>query len=306
MQPRAQIDAFGAVALTAFSLLLAFNQVVIAVTNEGFQPVFFAGLRSVGAAVCVALWMRLRGIAFDWRHAPLAGVLCGTLFAMQFLLLFLALDLTTVARTSVVFYTMPVWMALGAHLLLPGERIGGLKALGLALAVAGVALALLTGDQSGGSILGDVLGLMGAMCWAAIALTIRAGRLKGMAPEGQLLWQLLISGPLLLALSPLFGPLIRDLGPIHWAGLAFQILVVVSAGFVFWLWLLSIYPASGVASFAFLSPVFGVGLGWALMGDQVGPRLIAALALVAVGLVLVNRPQRPAGAQVPQKVRSIR
>ena len=44
MEKKSQIDLFGAVALSSFSLLLAFNQVVIKVTNGGLQPVFFAGL----------------------------------------------------------------------------------------------------------------------------------------------------------------------------------------------------------------------------------------------------------------------
>ena len=35
-----RIDAFGAVSLVGFSLLLGFNQVVIKVVNEGMQPVF--------------------------------------------------------------------------------------------------------------------------------------------------------------------------------------------------------------------------------------------------------------------------
>ena len=46
MERKTQMDAFGAVALTGFAFLLAFNQVVIKVTNGGFQPVFSAGVRS--------------------------------------------------------------------------------------------------------------------------------------------------------------------------------------------------------------------------------------------------------------------
>jgi drug/metabolite transporter (DMT)-like permease len=65
---------------------------------------------------------------------------------------------------------------------------------------------------------------------------------------------------------------------------------VVSAGFLFWFWLLTIYPASSVASFAFLSPIFGVGLGWLLLGEPVGPGILVALVLVCAGLVLINRP----------------
>lgn len=66
MDERDQIDLFGAALLTGFALLLAFNQVVIKVTNGGLQPVFFAGLRSLGAVLCIWLWLKWRGIPLDW------------------------------------------------------------------------------------------------------------------------------------------------------------------------------------------------------------------------------------------------
>ncbi len=298
MERKDHIDAFGAVALTGFALLLAFNQVVIKVTNGGLQPVFFAGLRSAGAVVCIGLWLWLRGISpRGSRAVAWAGLVTGTIFAFEFLLLFVALDLTTVSRTAIIFYSMPVWMALGAHLFVAGDRITGAKALGLALCMGGVALAM--ADRGGGeaSLAGDLAALGAAMGWAATALMAKASPLRLVRPEVQLLWQVGVSAPILLLLAPLFGALVRDLEPIHLWGLAFQIVVVVSAGFILWLWLLARYPASGVASFSFLSPVFGVGLGWALLGEEVGPVLMAALGLVALGLVLINRR-----VQVPQKV----
>ncbi len=290
MERRDRIDLFGAASLTGFALLLAFNQVIIKVTNGGLQPVFFAGLRSAGAAVCVYLWLRYRGIPLrGGRAVALAGVITGTIFAFEFLFLFMALDLTTVSRTSVIFYSMPVWMALASHFLLPGDRLTPKKGLGLALCVGGVALAM--SDRHGGtaSIAGDLAALGAAMGWAATAMMAKASPLKRARPEVQLFWQVLVSAPILLLLAPLFGDLVRDLQWFHLAGLVFQIVVVVSAGFIFWLWLLSIYPASGVASFSFLSPVFGVALGWALLGEPVGLSLVGALVLVAAGIVLINR-----------------
>lgn len=300
VEKRDHIDAFGAVSLTGFALLLAFNQVVIKVTNDGLQPVFFAGLRSAGSVLCIWLWMRVRGIPLNLpRRTWGVGVLLGVIFAAEFICLFIALDLTTVARTSVIFYSMPVWMAVGGHFFLQGDRIGRLKAAGLALALSGVALAFAARGEGPGSLLGDLAALGAAMGWAAVGLLVKGSRLRDSRPEIQLFWQVAVSAPILLLLAPLFGPLIRDLQPLHLWGLGFQIVVVVSAGFIFWLWLLSIYPASGVASFSFLSPVFGVGLGWLLLDETVTPALIGALVLVALGLVLINR-------QVPQKVRETR
>lgn len=302
MARRDRIDAIGATALVAFSALLGFNQVVIKVVNDGLQPVFFAGLRSAIAAVCVFLWIRL-------RHGPLrvepgtaaAGVAMGVVFAGEFLFVFLALDLTTVVRTSVIFYSMPVWLALMAHVWVPGERVTPVKAAGLALAFAGTAWAILDrGGAVGGSLAGDLCALGGALGWAGTAILARASAMSRVRPEMQLLWMVAVSAPILILAAPAFGPLVRALEPVHLWGLAFQAIVVVSAGFLFWLWLLTIYPAAGVASFSFLSPIFGLGFGWLLLDEPVSPTILGAAALVAVGLVLINR--RPAPPQVPQKV----
>jgi hypothetical protein len=62
-----QIDMGGAVMLTGFSVLLAFNQVVIKVTNGGFQPIFSACVRSILALFVLALWMRWKGISIRPR-----------------------------------------------------------------------------------------------------------------------------------------------------------------------------------------------------------------------------------------------
>lgn len=295
MPIKSQIDAFGAISLTGFALLLAFNQVVIKVTNDGLQPIFFAGLRSALAAVCIYAWMRLRRLPVGIAPGTIwPGLLIGVLFAVEFVCLFLALDLTTVTRVSVIFYTMPIWLALAAHVLIEGERLSVVKSAGLALAFCGVCVAILSrgGGDGAASLAGDLLALVAAMSWAGIALCARATRLRDVRPEMQLLWQLTVSAPILLTLAPLFGPLLRDPSLLHWGGLAFQVVVIVSAGFLFWLWLLSIYPAASVAAFSFLSPIFGVGLGWALLGEPVGWEIGVALGLVSSGLILVNRPRR--------------
>jgi drug/metabolite transporter (DMT)-like permease len=111
-------------------------------------------------------------------------------------------------------------------------------------------------------------------------------------PEMQLVWQLAVSLPLLAGAAFAFGPFLRDPSWLHWAGLGFQIVVIVSAGFLLWLWLLSIYPVASVAAFSFLSPVFGVALGWLLLGESVGVAILLALGLVVAGLILINRPAR--------------
>jgi len=293
MQRKDRIDGFGAGALLAVMLLLAFNQVIVKVVNEGLQPVFFAGLRSALAVPFVGGWLWLRGQPPRLTRATAgAGVLIGTVFAAEFLCLFLALDLTTVSRASIIFYSMPVWMALMAHFGLAGERLTRLRVVGLALAFTGTVVAIL--DQSGAatgqaSLAGDMFALGGAVGWAGTAFIARRPVMAAVGPQMQLFWMVLVSAPILLLAAPLFGPLIRDLQPVHLFWLVFQAGVVVTGGFMSWLWLLSIYPAATVASFSFLTPIFGLTLGWLLLNEPVSAQVLVAAALVAVGIILINR-----------------
>jgi drug/metabolite transporter (DMT)-like permease len=301
MQRKTQIDALGAGLLIGLAVLFGFNQVTIKLVNNGFNPVFAAGLRSVIAIVAVLVWMRIKGITLHVVPGTVpVGLAMGAIFAAEFLCIYLALDYTSVTRATVILYSMPVWFALAAHVLLPGERITAQKALGLALAFCGMAAAIFdkgSAPAGASTLVGDLLALGGAIGWACVTFAARAAGARGVSPEMQLLWMVTISAPLLVLAAPLFGDWLRAPGAVSLGALLFQGTVVVAGGFLLWFWLLGRYPASGVASFSFLSPILGLFLGWALLNEPVSALLLGAGALVALGLVLINRP-----AQVPQKV----
>lgn len=279
--------------LLAVQGLLALNQVIIKLVNAGLQPVFFAGLRSALAIGFVWAWLAWKGRPPRLRREAWgSGLLIGALFAAEFLFLFVALDLTTVGRSSLIMYSMPVWFAILAHFGL-GERITPLKAAGLALAFAGCALAILSRPATGeASLAGDLCALGAAWGWALTAFIACRPVMRAEGPEMQLFWMVLVSAPILLLAAPFFGPLVRDLGPLHLLGLVFQASVVVAGGFIAWLWLLSVYPAATVASFSFLTPVLALALGALVFGESIGPAILGAALLVAAGIVLINRPAR--------------
>lgn len=287
-----RLDGVGFGALVAVALLLAVNQIIVKEVNQGLQPVFFAGLRSAIAVGFVWAWLRLRGLTGRVRRQDLLpGLAIGAVFAAEFLCLFIALDLTLVSRASVIFYSMPVWMGLLGHFFLPGERLSPVRAVGLLLAFLGTAWAIAArpaGDGAG-SLLGDLLALGGALGWAGTAFLARKTRLREAGPEAQLFWMVLVSAPILLLISPAFGPLLREVELSHWLWLIFQSTVVVAGGFIAWLWLLSVYPTATVASFSFLTPLFAILMGHILYGEPLTLALGVAFLLVAGGIVLINR-----------------
>ncbi len=295
MERKDHIDVFGASVLISFSVLLGLNQALVKLVNVGFAPVFQAGLRSACAflPVLVFAWIARRRLSVtDGTLGP--GIVNGLLFSGEFCLLFQALDYTTVARVSLFFYTMPFWVAVGAHFLIPGEQLTRARVLGLAIALAGVTLALTGDTRSAGNAtanmmwLGDLLAVGGGVFWACIALLTRTTKLSSASPEMNLLYQLAVSAVVLLTLAPLFGEPIRELTPAILGIFTFQFLVVVAFGFVIWFWLLVIYPVSDMASFGLLTPVFGVFFGWLMFDDELTLSFIASLMMVGSGIFLIN------------------
>ena len=153
-----RLDGTGWAVLVAVGVLLAVNQTMMKEVSQGIQPVFAAGLRSLMAVPVVWGWLMFRGLTGRVRLADLGpGLLIGVVFAIEFLGLFLAIDLTAVGRASVLFYSMPLWMAVLAHFTLEGERLTPVRSAGLGLAFAGTAWAIWRETRPGCPTSGAIL-----------------------------------------------------------------------------------------------------------------------------------------------------
>ena len=76
--------------------------------------------------------------------------------------------------------------------------------------------------------------------------------------------------------------------------LALQTVIGAFASYLAWMWMLGRYPATKISVFVFFTPLFALLFGAAWLGERVTPGLLGALAMVALGIVLVNR--KPAKA----------
>ncbi|HEY0420613.1 MAG TPA: DMT family transporter [Acetobacteraceae bacterium] len=305
IQRRAHLDAGAILAVTVLCALWGLQQVSVKVAIAGgMTPALQAGLRSAIAAVCVFGWIgwhdgrdALRAL---WsRDTLVPGALTALVFAAEFLLLYPGLHLTTASRGVLFLYTAPFFTALGAQLFLPAERMSGTQFAGLGIAFAGVAAAFADGlGGGGGSLEGDALCLAAGALWGVTTVVVKAYPPLAASPPSKLLFlQLAGSAPPLFLGAWAMGELAAPLSatPLAWAGLFYQTIIVAFLSYLVWFRLVLTYPAGRVAGFTFLTPVFGILAGAALLGEHASPALLLGVAAIALGMWLVNGSRQASG-----------
>jgi drug/metabolite transporter (DMT)-like permease len=279
--------------MLVLTALWGFQQVAIKLTAPDVSLVMQAELRTILAAALLLAWARWRGIALFSRDGTLAaGLGAGLLFGGEFVFIYSGLEHTAASRMVVFIYLAPIVTALGVHWWVPGEHLVRAQWLGVALAFAGVALAFGDGFLAarGATLLGDFFGLVAAVLWGATTVLIRTTSLSRATAAKTLFYQLAVAVPVLLAASLLLGePGVVALTPFALASLAYQGAIVAFASYLAWFWLLTRYLAGRLAVFSFMTPLFGVLAGVAVLGESLTPTFAAAALLVGGGIVLVNR-----------------
>jgi drug/metabolite transporter (DMT)-like permease len=270
------------------------GQVAIKVVATDISPMFHAGLRSTGACLVLMAWIAWRCPQVYKRDGTLwLGLLIGTLFGLEFVFLFQGLMLTSAARGTLLLYTASFFVAIGAHFLVPNDSLSKRKIAGLLIAFAGVALVVTSrSDLSGAaeSIKGDVYCLIASLFWAATTIVVKTTRLKQALPEKILLYQIGFSSGVLLLASMIANEAgISNTSHLLWGVLAYGVFIVASASYLTWFWLISRFKATTLHAFTFLTPLFAIVFGSWLLNEAISPSLLIAAALIAAGIVLVNR-----------------
>jgi drug/metabolite transporter (DMT)-like permease len=292
---KTHLDTLAVVSLVVCSFLWGLNQVAAKAVLGEVPPLVQASVRSVGGVLLVLLWARVRGIPLFQRDGTLpGGMLAGALFAAEFACIFIGLQYTTASRMIVFIYFAPFIVAAGMPFIARAERLNGVQTAGLVLAFAGVAAAFAEGftQPAIGPMqwIGDALGVLAAVLWAATTLSIRATKLATASAEKTLAYQLGVSGVLLLLGTLWHGdPWPRSLSWTAAGSLAYQTVIVVFASYLLWFWLVRHYPATRLAAFTLLTPVFGLLMGVVMLNEPLTARLLLALGGVTLGMVLVNR-----------------
>ena len=289
------LDATAIVVTIVICLSWGFNNVAIKLAIHDIPPLIQSSVRSAIAAILVAAWTQMRGQWLLRRDGTLcAGILAGVLFALEFLLIYRGLLWTTATRAVLFLYLAPFFVVIGSRWLIPGDHFHAAQWLGLLLSFVGIVIAfgLPTPASDPRQALGDLMLVGAAMAWAATTLVIKVSPLNRISAEKTLLYQLVVSAPLLASGAMVFGEH-TDAVPsaIALGAFAYQTIWVVSVTFAVWFALVVRYSAARLSVFTMLVPLFGVAAGHLVLDEPLTPAFAVAVGLVVAGLLLVNRPQ---------------
>ncbi|MFD9233697.1 EamA family transporter [[Kitasatospora] papulosa] len=266
------------------------NFVVIELGLAHFPPLLFSALRFLVAALPAVFLVGRPTVA--WRWIVGVGLSLGV---AKFGLLFVGMDQGMPAGlSSLVLQVQAVFTALFAALFL-SERPGGRRVLGMGIALAGIGVAAVD-EGAGGPVLAFVLVVLAAACWGVSNVLTRKA-----APRDSLnfmVWVSTVPVLPLLGLSLLFEGWDRDveaLAALDRTGAGTVVYVAwisTVLGFAAWGFLLRHHPASSVAPFTLLVPVFGMSSAALLLDEEVGPLRWCAAALLVGGVALTSLARR--------------
>jgi drug/metabolite transporter (DMT)-like permease len=285
-------------------VLLAFAALVLAACAMGASPIFVR-LAEVGPFAS-AFWRTALALPMLWAWAalepadPAPGLdrtvlLAGVLFAADLFFWHLSILATTVANATFLATTAPVWVALGAWLLL-GERIGAGTLTGLVLCLLGGAALL--GESYGFAperLTGDVFGVVTAVFFGGYMLATSAARARH-RPGRLALMSTAVSAACLFVVALLFEP---TLLPASGAGVAALIaLAVIShvGGQGLFTFAVGTLPATFSSLVIFIEAIFAAGLAWILFGEPLGAVQALGGVLILLGIWTARPRAVPAGA----------
>ncbi|GAB6853801.1 DMT family transporter [Asaia astilbis] len=256
-------------ALLLIALLWGLNYIATNFGLRAFSPWTLRALSYLAGAAVLALLAQRLGTklrvsrSLDYMHLIISGLFaCGGFGALSAL----AIEYTSTGRTAICVYTMPIWVAVGARLVLK-EPLTIARSISLILCGAGLLVLLWPLIQNGGS-LGALAAVGSAVSWAIGIVYLKWAQVV-VHPLTTAIYQLAAGG-----IVSLIGMMVTGLGVdvstgfLPWLGLLYGILAGTALAYPLWFNVIDRLPASTAGLGTLLVPVFGVGASAFLLGEK--------------------------------------
>lgn len=300
MTQRGELQTVGPAAIATAVLMSAMwgaNVVGTKIALEAFPPIWNAFWRMALGLPFLLLWARAGGVALwperaQWK--PL--MLLSGLFSIQIILLNLSIQLTSAAYSAVLVNAAPILTNLIAHYYVPDDKLSRMRALGLAIAFAGV-FSVLSGRPetrlAPAPLLGNILALVTAAL-IGVRMVYTQRLVQSLNSTKTIIWQVTLAIPVFVLAGAAFegAPIAGEVTPRIAIAILYCGVGVVGVAFILWVRLLEKHPPGLISVFAFGTPLFGVVFSAIVFGERISPTLGLGVAAVALGVLLVTLEKR--------------
>lgn len=257
-------------------------------------PAELAFLRFMGAGLLFALLLAVTGRPLVPPRPVRPRVLLLGLLALPVnqILFLVGLSRSTASHAAILYALTPVLVLLAARIFL-GQAITPLRAVGVALAFAGVAVMLLERGlaQEIGPLVGDLLILGAVVAWAAYTILARPlTRAHGVVTGTG--WAMMAGATMTLPLGPARATHLAGLAGLSataWIGVGYLVLITSVVSYLLWSYALKRLEAPRVAVFTNLQPVATALISWMVLGERIGPAATVGGLLVILGVTASQR-----------------
>ncbi len=274
---------------------IAFSPIFVRLSELGpFSTAFYRVALALPAFWC---WMalprskanlvRMPSTRRDYARLSLAGVF----FAGDLAFWHWSINLTSVANSTLLANAAPVFVTLAGFFLFK-QRFSNIFVLGLGCAIGGVGLLMGSSLSLGGDhLLGDALGVITAMFYAAYILTV--GRLREEFSTAVIMsWSGLVSGLILLVLMYIAEDSFVAGSTMGWMVLLGLALISHAGGQSLIAYSLAHLPAALGSVGLLLQPVLAAVLAWILFAEPLGPLQVFGGMAVLAGIYFTRRGAR--------------
>jgi drug/metabolite transporter (DMT)-like permease len=327
VKPRGGVAA----ALTVVYITWGSTFVAMRVAVRSLPPLTMSGVRFLAAGLLLYGWCRWQRhrhpeagwrapTRAEWRASAILGLALpaagtgGAAWAEQKI---------PAGTAALLLASVPVWMTITSRIA-DNERISVRTAGGLALGLAGVVVLINPLAARAPDLLASGVALGGALCWGCGSVYAKRAPHPGqpLLASGM---EMICAGVALCLIGAAGGELgrINAASLISDSGLALGYLIVFGSllGYSTYEWLLHHASSQLAGTYAFVSPLVAVILGWWLLGEQISGHTLLSAAAIAVGVALImlrpretprgqdetrDRPQKPPAEQVRATSRSPR
>jgi len=287
------LAAFAIVYIVWGSTYLAIRYAV-----ETIPPFLMVGTRFIVSGVLLYTWARLRGdqrpTAAQWRDATIVGILmlCLGNGAVSW-----AEQRVPSGLAALLVAVVPLWMVLLDWLRPHGARPRVLVIVGVVVGLAGLFVLIGPDSLSGHGavdLVGAIVLIAGSLAWAAGSIYTRYGTV----PESAVMStgvQMIGGSAALLIVGVARGELAMlhpaQISAHSWEGWIYLVTFGSLLGFTAYIYLLQNVSPAKASTYAYVNPLVAVLLGWAIAGETVTTRSLAAAAIILGGVAMITLSQ---------------